>query len=168
MKTAILFSVLAIVLIPIGAIGDDKDKLVGTWTLERIEILNEDGNWEEWNGQISNSFAERMGGNPFGLIMYDEAGNMSVNIMRRSRPEFESDDVVNIDADKIKPAYTGYSAYFGTYEVRESEGIVLHRRTGNLIPNYVGSEVKRAYSFEGDRLMLSATPGRRLVWRRLN
>jgi hypothetical protein len=168
MKSAILFFVLSIVLIPIGAIGDDKDEIVGTWTLVRIEILNEDGNWEEWNGQVSDSFAERMGGNPFGLIMYDDAGNMAVNIMRRNRPEFESDNVVNIEADKIKPAYTGYSAYFGTYEVRESEGIVLHRRTGNLIPNYVGSEVKRAYNFEGDRLMLSAAPGRRLVWRKLN
>ena len=93
---------------------------------------------------------------------------MAVQIMGRDRPEFESDDIVNIDAETIKPAYTGYSSYFGTYEVRESEGIVLHRRIGNLIPNFVGTEVKRTYQLEGNKLMLSATPGSRLVWRKLN
>jgi hypothetical protein len=167
MKILKLALILAII-IAASANADDKEKFIGTWTLEAFEVLNEDGYWEQFKERSPDSFFGRIGPKPLGYIIYDDAGNMAVQIMGSDRPKFESDDVVNIDAEQIKPAYTGYSAYFGTYEVRESEGIVLHRRIGNLIPNYVGSEVKRAYQLEGDRLMLSATPGSRLVWRKLN
>ncbi len=156
------------VLLAAGVSAEDSEKFVGTWNLEAFEILAEDGNWEAYNGQGGYSFFDRIGPRPLGYIIYDDAGNMAVQIMGRDRLEFGSDDVVNIDAEQIKPAFTGYSAYFGTYEVRESAGIVLHRRIGNLLPDHVGSEVVRTYRLEGDRLMLSANPGTRLVWRKLN
>ena len=168
MKISKLVFLASFVLAMNTSIAGDQEKFVGTWTLEALEIRNDSGNWEEFTERVPDTFAGRIGPKPLGLIIYDAAGNMAVQIMRRDRAEFESDDVVNIDADKIKPAYTGYSAYFGTYEVVESEGIVFHRRIANLIPNYVGSEVKRAYQLEGDRLMLSAAPDRRLVWRKIN
>jgi lipocalin-like protein len=66
-------------------------------------------------------------------------------------------------------------AYCGTYQVRESEGRVIHRPEFSSAPSYVGTDQPRNYRLEGDVLTLSAEePGAtgkpstyRIIWQRV-
>ena len=145
-----------------------EERFVGTWLLVRIETRSETGEWDR---------AEtRLGSHPVGMISYDITGNMAVQIMRPDRPLFFSrsgegeaateDALVLTPADKKAIAFDGYTAYFGTYAVREKEAIVVHQRIGHLVPNRVSSTVERAFEFVDDTLVLGAAGGNRLVWKR--
>ncbi len=149
------------------ATPEDRDKFVGTWTLEAIEVLGEDGNWERATAPIGDAFVDRIGKDPLGYLMYDSAGNMAVQIMRRDRSRLASDDLAQVASEEIKTAFLGYAAYFGTYEVNEEEGTVTHHRKGNIVPNLVGTAAKRFYIFKGDTLTLMAARDSRLRWKRI-
>ena len=49
----------------------------------------------------------------------------------------------------------GYTAYFGTYEVNDKDGVVIHHMEGNTDPNLVGQDYIRYYELEGDKLVLT-------------
>ncbi len=144
----------------------DKDRFVGTWRLISIEDPRPD--------------VEIPDINPTGYIMYDSTGHMAVQITRRSdRPRFASDNPAKGRPEEIRAAFLGYRAYYGTYEVHEKEGIVIHHLEGCLFPNRVGVDNIRYYEFSGDRLtlyvariadgkILPKSPSvRRLVWDRV-
>jgi hypothetical protein len=108
--------------------------------------------------------------------MYDSAGNMAVQIMRRDRPHFpppDENDDLPIDAFKAycgnQPTILclGYGGYFGTFDVDETEGSVTHHLIGAFVPNDVGTDAKRFYKFEGDTLTLMPSRNLRLLWKRL-
>ena len=92
-----------------------------------------------------------------GLLMYDAAGRMSVQIMPRDRPKFASDTRLQGTDDEIRTAFAGYIAYFGFYEVNEVEGVVIHHLEGSIFPNEVGRDNIRYYEFSGDQLTLFVT-----------
>ena len=65
----------------------------------------------------------------------------------------------------------GFIAYWGTFDVVESQRVVLHHVKGCLLPNWVGTDLRRGYEFsaDGKRLTLIAetpTAVGRLVWER--
>jgi hypothetical protein len=118
--------------------------LVGTWALVSVEERQPGGKTVHW-----------MGTKPRGLLIYDRAGNMSVQIMR----------------DPVAPSASAdpqdsYVAYFGRYEVREREGAVVHRVQGSVRPSEVGAEYTRSARVSGDRLVLGLTATRTLTWQR--
>jgi hypothetical protein len=92
-----------------------------------------------------------------GVLMYDAAGRMSVQIMPRDRPKFASATRLQGTDDEIRAAFAGYIAYFGSYEVNEAEGVVIHHLEGSIFPNEVGRDNIRYYEFSGDRLALIPT-----------
>ncbi len=141
------------------ATPDDRDRFVGTWSLEVVEERDADGNWKQ--------VADRVGKDPMGYIMYDSAGNMAVQVMGSDRPRLLSDDLEKATAEQLKVAFLGYAAYFGTYEVNEKEGSVTHHREGSLVPNQTGTDAKRLYIFKGDTLTLMPSQDRRLRWKRV-
>jgi len=124
------------------ATAEDTDKFVGTWALEAIEVRGESGTWERATEPIGDAFVDRMGQDPLGFIMYDAAGNMAVQIMRRDRRRFSSDDLGQVTPEQVKAAFLGYAAYFGTFKVDEEERSVTHHRKGNIVPNFVGTRSK--------------------------
>ena len=139
-----------------------EDAFVGTWDIEVIEAKRADGSWSPATGG-------RLGVRPLGYIMYDSGGRMAVQIMRRDRPEFTSEDRARGTAEELKAAFAGYAAYFGTFEVNEEESYVVHHRMGHLFPNDATVEVKRFYELSGDQLILTLPSGElRLTWRRLH
>ena len=77
--------------------------------------------------------------------------------------------------EEIKAAFEGYGAYFGTYEIHEAEGFVIHHVEGSLFPNNVGTEQKRFFEFSGDKLILKPPPRQvggaqvapRITWQRV-
>jgi hypothetical protein len=104
---------------------------------------------------------------------------MAVQIMRRDRTPLSSRDLVEgqmvrpealalAPAEEKANAFDGYTAYFGTYSVRESEGIVVHQRVGHLVPNQATLRVERQLQLLDDTLALAVPGGPRFVWNRAN
>jgi len=137
--------------------------LVGTWRLVSFESRDENG------GQIL-----PMGSEPVGQLMYDNAGNMSVQLMRPARTSFASADRLSGTDSEVRAAFEGYHAYFGRYAVDDQARMVTHYIDGASFPNLVGSKQVRAFAIVGNRLTLSTPPiqvgGRsvtsELVWER--
>ena len=125
-------------------------KVIGTWKLISVETVL-------LNGEVSFAW---MGKNPLGLIIYDQTGYMSVQLMRDPRPTFSSGSLTHRDAspEEIKGAYLGYYAYFGTYEVNEAEGVIIHNVKGSLWPQEVDTDYKRFFKLSENRIVLSTPP----------
>jgi hypothetical protein len=124
-----------------------NEQFIGAWKLVSCEARSS-------NGEVSYPY-ER---NPFGLLMYDSGGNMSVLIMRRDRPKFASDNRWGGSSEEIKTAFEGFIAYCGTYEVNEEKGTVIHHVEGSSLPNEMGTAKVRVFKFSGDQLSLITPP----------
>jgi hypothetical protein len=92
---------------------------------------------------------------------------MSVQFMRDPRPTFKTGAWFTATLEEKKDAFEGYYAYFGTYEVNEKEGSVLHRVQGSLRPEEVGVSYKRSFMLSGNRLVLTTPELRRLTFERV-
>jgi hypothetical protein len=132
------------------------DNFTGAWRVVSVEDRNPDG-----------SLSYPYGAEPAGLLLYDETGRMSVQIMRRDRAPFSSNDWDEISAEEIRSAIEGVTAFFGTYEIDEAEATIIHRVEGHLLPNSVGKELKRGYEFSGNLLILKPSATRRVIWERI-
>ena len=120
-------------------------KIVGTWKLVSDEFRRPNGEVIPFPG---------LGPNVRGLLIYDPAGHMAVHIVNMERPNF--DGVRNAPCDDLKTALRGYRGYFGTYEVNEREGYIIHHVDGSVFPSAAGQNWKRSYKLSGDRLVLEA------------
>ncbi len=131
-------------------------QFIGTWRL-----ISQDTHFP--NGRIEPS----RGRNPQGILMYDAAGNMAVQLMR-------TDEHANdyTDFSQLATAMEGYHAYFGTYEVDTTQKIVRHRVIGSVYVAWRGTVQVRRYDFYDDLLTLSADGPegtlRVLVWERVS
>ena len=133
------------------------NEFIGTWKLISFEHMEPDG-----------SVAYPYGRNPVGLLIYDASGHMSVQVMSSDRAPLSSDDLQQVGPDEIKQILEGFTAFFGTYEVNESEAVVIHRVEGHLLPNSVGKTLKRKYELNGNRLILRPGADRKVVWERVS
>ncbi len=140
------------------------ERFIGTWRLEACE-----GQWSD--GRITQPYGDE----PGGLLMYDGAGRFSGQIMARGRPEFASGNLLKGSDAEVRAAFEGYVAYYGSYNVDEAEGLMIHRVEGSFFPNWTGERQIRKFEFTGDgQLRLSTLPikGARadltvtLLWRR--
>ena len=130
--------------------------LIGTWRLERWEIVYEDGRPTECP----------LGEDAIGLLMYTDDGHVSASLARAERAPLDADD-----ASSKTRAFDAYFGYAGRYEVRD--GTVIHRIALALDPALTGVTTSRNVSLDGERLTLSgpdfaaASPrSHRIVWRR--
>ena len=141
-------------------------KLVGAWRLVSIEERDAEGKLVT---------PLDYGPEPIGLLIYDASGRMAAQAMRRSRAKLPGDDVHRAPPEQAKAAFVGYNAYFGTFEVDESKGLVIHRVEGSMIPNWEGSEQRRQFTLAGDKLILEPPAfeaqgqkrSRKLTWERV-
>ncbi|MEE8553055.1 MAG: lipocalin-like domain-containing protein, partial [Desulfobacterales bacterium] len=86
-------------------------RVVGAWNLISAKAQNP-------NDDVIYLYGE----NPFGMLMYDTKGYMSVLLMRTGRAKFVSGDPLGGSSEEIKEAFEGFDAYCGTYEVNAKEG----------------------------------------------
>jgi hypothetical protein len=141
-----------------------SDRLVGTWRLVSFEYILANG-----------ATVKAYGHEPKGLLVYDRAGYMTAQIMSPSRPRFASGDRRSGTLEELHAAIEGYIAYFGTYEIDEARGCVVHTELGDVFPNAVGTRQVRFYRFENDLLVLDVPPivlggeraTARVVWARV-
>jgi hypothetical protein len=147
------------------ASAEIKNKFIGTWRLVKAEA-------QRPNGEV---VPYRYTTGSVGYIMYDTTGHMGVHLMQPNRPKFASGDLDKGTPEEIKAAFDGYGAYFGTYEIHEAEGFVIHHVEGSLFPNNVGSDQKRFFEFVDDFLILKPPPrpqggeqvAPRITWQRV-
>jgi lipocalin-like protein len=141
--------------------------LVGTWQLESRRDRTAGG---------TTAIEPSLGENPLGLLIYDAAGRVAVQLMKRDRVSTSGSPSPRTSAGSNSSGGTGdYDAYFGTYEVDVAAGTVTHHLEAALAPSDVGRTLTRRFSLEGDRLTLSfkttvADHGevtRIIVWRRV-
>jgi hypothetical protein len=81
-------------------------------------------------------------------------------------PFASGDDFAETDAE-ARHAYEYYVAYFGTYTVDESRGIITHYVEGSLLPSYTGTAQERPFKLLGDRLELGDGRTSRRVFERV-
>ena len=124
-----------------------KEQFAGSWKLVSSEFRTSDGD-----------VSYPLGKDAVGLIMYDNKGHVSAQIMRPDRPKFASSDHLEGTPAEMKSAFEGYIAYYGTYEVNEKKRTITHHAKGSLIPNWVGVPLERFFEFSGNRLTLSTPP----------
>lgn len=124
-----------------------NEEIIGTWSLLTCEARSADG-------EIVYPYGKR----PRGQLTYAATGQMSVQLSRADRPAFASDARSDSTPDETKRAFDGFDAYFGTYELRAAEGLVIHHVEGSLFPNWTGTDQTRFFAFAGDRLLLSTPP----------
>lgn len=144
-----------------------REKLTGAWKLVSIETVRA-------NGEVIYPF---YGKHPQGLIMYDQSGWMSVQMVSDPAPTVpmaDSRQDFKAAPDKEKAAAAeGYYAYYGTWIVDPSKATVTHHIKQSLMPGERGEDVVRHFLLDGDRLTLTAKVHemgedheRRLVWQR--
>jgi len=131
-------------------------RFIGAW---RLVAFEEDG--------LDGELVYPYGKDAAGLLIYDSSGRMSVQIMRRDRAPLSSADWHSLPAEEIKKAIEGFTAFFGSYEVDEANGIVIHRVEGHVVPDSVGKVLRRDFTFSGDVLTLKPSPNRRVIWERI-
>lgn len=121
--------------------------LVGLWKLVRIEV-------HQPGGRITPD--PDFGPHAVGYIYYDSTGHMGVQLMNPDRPKWKAED--QLAPEETRTAAAGFEAYSGTYELRASEGVVIHHLELSFIPNVVGQEWKRKFELKGDHLRLTPPP----------
>ena len=129
--------------------GESSRRFAGTWRL--VSFLGHAADGRE---------TADFGPTPRGYLIYDEGGRMSVHVTKWDRKAFKSGDPSRPDPEELKDAFDGYFGYFGTYTVDESAGTVTHHVEGASNPHYVGTDQRRSFTWQGDRLVLRAAPVR--------
>jgi hypothetical protein len=130
---------------------------IGTW-----KLLSQHTHFPD--GQIVPSRGE----DAVGVLMYDTAGNMAVQLMRTDDHAGDYNDMRDLTT-----AMDGYIGYFGTYEIDTAAQVITHRARGSSFFGYRNSVQRRHYLFsdDGRTLTLSAEANdgsrRVLVWERV-
>jgi hypothetical protein len=125
----------------------EQNPLIGTWKLVSSEFRRSDG-----------SVFYPYGPDAMGVVNYDAAGDVAVQLMRADRPAFASGDMYGGSPEEIKAAFEGMITYFGRYEVDHEKGVVTHHIHGCSFPNWIGGEQVRFFAGSGNRLTVSTPP----------
>jgi hypothetical protein len=147
MTSRVLFTVAAVALAAAGSASESADvitrKFIGTWRLVSTEQRLADG---------TRRASPIYGDHGVGYLIYTDAKHMCAVLMDPTRPLWKSED--SPTEQELKTSFEHYVAYCGKYEVHPSEGYVIHHVELDMVPNSVGSELKRMFWFEGERLVL--------------
>ena len=124
---------------------DVINSLGGTWRLIAWRRIATDG-----------VVSYPLGRDAQGQLSYAPNGRMSVQITAENRPAMETTDPLGGDVAVRAEAYSGYLAYFGTYEVQGDA--VVHTIEGSLFPEWSGEKQVRPFTLADDQLVLRTPP----------
>lgn len=145
-----------------------REKLIGVWRLVSYEMK------DKATGKVNLPY----GSKPEGRITYDRAGRMSAQLMRPGRTPLKGKVpqagafaiLASASEAELREMTGGFIAYYGTFDVSEPERTIVHHVKGCLLPNWVGTDLRRGYELEGNRrlVLIADTPRAtgRLVWER--
>ncbi|MDC1067541.1 lipocalin-like domain-containing protein [Candidatus Kapabacteria bacterium] len=123
------------------------EKFLGNWNLISMTMESDDGEIYYPIGKEVN-----------GLLIYTNDGLMSAQLGSIQRTNFKNPDYRKGKESEIINSFNNYISYFGKFEINKKRNFVVHKVEQSLFPNWIGTKVKRYYSFEGSNLVLKATP----------
>jgi len=142
-------------------IPTDTERLCGSWALV---------NWERFR---AGAFLEHpLGPDPVGLLTYDPAGFVQVQMMARDRSLAtyrNPRDIANAGlrdqalseepANEVARAYSTFAGYAGRFEVDEENRLIRHHLWTGIDPRMVAVVQVRQYTFvDNDTLLLDIKP----------
>jgi len=136
-------------------------RLVGVWRLVERTVTFADG-------------TSRPDPRTTAYIFYSDTGVTCYIAMDPTRAAWKSETTPT--PEEALAGITGLGAYCGTFRVNAREGSVVHHMEIERIPNLVGRDRKRWFTFQdADHLILKVDPSefsppiveRRLLWERL-
>jgi hypothetical protein len=143
-----------------GGLEHGDDKLVGTWKLVSASSTTSTGERDD----------TPHGPSPAGLLSYTDGGRVTALISYGGRKPLP---VGGGTLEEQAEAFKTFLAYTGRYTF--SGGKVTHHLEISSIQNYVGKDLVRSVTFDGDRITLVTPPmpvnGKiqtvALIWQRL-
>lgn len=105
------------------------------------------------------------GDKPTGRISYDAAGRMWAMLLPPDRSPLTQAST----PEDYRANMRGVIAYYGTYDIDESTGRVIHHVEAASNPAWIGDDLVRWFRFDGPDLLISLNPDfdDPLVWERL-
>jgi hypothetical protein len=125
-----------------------RDALVGTWRLVSFEDVE--------NGQVVHRYGEK----PLGLFIYTLDGHVAIQIANPSKPACaipaprDKTELPYCTPEQARALLAGYAAYWGTYTVDANAGVVVHHVKSDARNTYIGTDQRRPFKLEGDRLVI--------------
>ena len=136
--------------------------LVGTWTLVLVDNVLKDG-----------TRVHLYGDPPAGLLVFDEKGRYSLQIVKPGRRPFASSDKGEGTPDEYKMAVMGCNSHFGRYVVNPDGKSMLFKIEYASFPNWEGTQQKRSFTLTANELKYvvpiptsGADQTGEVVWRR--
>jgi len=113
--------------------------LAGTYTLLLVDNLLADG-----------SRVHLYGDDPHGILMLDNKGNYSLQILSEGRPQFKAGDKSKGTDEENRLAVKGSNAHFGTYTIDAEKHTIAFSITHASYPNWEGTKQVRPFEFDGN------------------
>ncbi len=136
-----------------------RDRLIGSWLLERWEI-------DYGDGRVTLPF----GADAEGVIIYAADGWMSAAMSSRKRTALDAATPAAASLASRAAVYAEYLAYGGRWSL--AGDTVVHQVTHSVNPVLIGTEQRRQAHLSGRSLLLQATEPtprprtHRIRWRR--
>jgi hypothetical protein len=137
------------------------DQFKGTWALVSIRYVSPDG-----------KAIEPFGPNAKGMLVFDGA-RFATQVMAANLPKFASNNRMIGTAREFEAISRGVVAYFGAYDVNETDRILTLHIERSSFPNWEGIDQQRKFEFIGDELRYTAAnstanpaESAELVWKR--
>lgn len=135
MKNIAIFLFLSFSTCAAVAQKNENSKLPGTYLLVSVDNIGKDGNRIHLYGD-----------NPQGLLIFDAAGNYSLQIMSQNRPKFAAADKSKGTDEENRSAVKGCNTHFGTYVIDAMKGTITFDIAHASFPNWESTRQTRSFS----------------------
>jgi hypothetical protein len=117
----------------------ETNAISGTYSLVSVDNLLPDG-----------SRVHLYGNHPHGILILDNKGNYSLQIVSEGRPKFASGDKSKGTSEENRLAIKGYNAHFGTYSIDMEKHTMTFYINYASYPNWEGTKQVRPFEFDGE------------------
>lgn len=135
MKNIAILLFLCLSTVVASAQKHQSNNLAGTYILVSVDNIGKDG-----------SRVHLYGDNPQGLLMLDNAGNYSLQIMSPNRQKFAAADKAKGTDDENRSAVKGCNAHFGTYAADAAKGTITFKIVHASFPNWESTQQTRPFT----------------------
>lgn len=134
--------------------GEPSIGIVGTWRLVAFEDVE--------NGKVIRRFGDK----PNGLFVYTADGHVIIHIANPANPNCiapskksgpgKKDDLAlpECSPEQMRTLLDGTVAYWGSYRIDAAAGDVIHVVEADLSNGYIGTNQRRPFRLDGDRLVI--------------
>ena len=112
--------------------------IAGTYSLVLVDNLLANG-----------SRVHLYGDHPHGILIMDDKGNYSLQIVSEGRPKFASKDKSKGTDEENRLAIQGCNAHFGTYSIDTLKHTITFNINYASFPNWEGTKQIRPFEFDG-------------------